>query len=122
MRVEVISFGFKNGIPLNANFVFDVRGMHNPHKNPHMRRLTGLDAAVQHDVFSKVDGEFMFNTIAIALWGFMKGETRDLRVAIGCIGGRHRSVAMVERLAAMLRDKFTPPLDQVLVTHRELKL
>ena len=120
MRVEVTSFGFKHGIPLNANFVFDVRGLHNPHKNPHMRRLTGLDAAVQHDVFSRKEGEFLFNTIAIAVWGFLKGETRDIRIAIGCIGGRHRSVAIVERLSLMLRDKYTPALDQVLVTHREL--
>jgi len=120
MRIEVISFGFKHGIPLNANFVFDVRGLHNPHKNPHMRRLTGFDKAVQHEVFSNEGGEFMFNTIAIALWGFLRGETRDIRVAIGCIGGRHRSVAVVERLSAMLRDKYTPELDQVLVTHREL--
>ncbi len=120
MRVELISFGFKNGIPTTANFVFDVRGLHNPYRNPHLRRLTGLDAAVQHDVFANKDGEFLFNTIAIATWGFLKGETRDIRVAIGCIGGRHRSVAMVERLSAMLRDKFTPAPEQVLVNHREL--
>ena len=120
MRVEVISFGFKHGIPLNANFVFDVRGLHNPHKNPHMRRLTGLDKAVHQDVFSHEGGEFLFNTISCAVWGFLRGETRDIRLAIGCIGGRHRSVAIAERLSKQLRDKFIPELEQVLVKHREL--
>ena len=120
MRIEFISFGYKYEEPPDANFVFDVRCLHNPHKNPHLRLLTGLDEAVQKDVFSRPHGTLVLNSITQFLWNIFAGEKRDIRVAIGCMGGRHRSVAMTQRVAETMREQFTPAPEQVLIRHREL--
>ena len=120
MRIEFMSFVYKYEEPPNANFVFDVRCLHNPHKNPHLRLLTGLDEPVQKHVFSRPHGEMVRRTIVQTLFNFFAGEKRDIRVAIGCTGGRHRSVAMTEAVAAIIRDTFVPLPEQVLIRHREL--
>ena len=121
MRIEFISFGYKYGeLPPGVNFVFDVRCLHNPHKNPHLRRLTGLDQAVQDDVFSRQHGKMVLKTIVQTLFNFLAGEKRDMRVAIGCFGGRHRSVAMTQEVAKIIRESFIPAPEQVLIRHREL--
>ncbi len=122
MRIEFISFGYKHdpSPPAGVNFVFDVRCLHNPHKNPHLRRLTGLDAAVQKDVFSRPHGKMVLRTIVQTLFNLLAGEERDIRVAIGCFGGRHRSVAMTQEVSSIIRDTFTPAPVQVLIRHREL--
>ncbi len=120
MRIEFISFGFKHGVPADANFVFDVRCLHNPHKNPYLRRLTGIDKAVQDDVFSRPHGKVVRRTIVQTLFNFLAGEQRDIRVAIGCFGGRHRSVAMVQAVSEIIRETFVPEPLQVLIRHREL--
>ncbi len=120
MRVEFMSFGFKYKEPPDANFVFDVRCLHNPHRNPHLRRLTGIDAAVQKDVFSRPHGKLVRRAITAALFSLLAEETRDIRIAIGCFGGRHRSVAMTEEVARIIRETFVPEPEQVLIRHREL--
>ncbi len=121
MRIEFISFGYKYGeLPPGVNFVFDVRCLHNPHKNPHLRRLTGLDQAVQDDVFSRQHGKMVLKTIVQTLFNFLAGEKRDIRVAIGCFGGRHRSVAMTQEVSKIIRESFMPEPEQVLIRHREL--
>lgn len=115
-----MSFGYKYEEPPNANFVFDVRCLHNPHKNPHLRLLTGLDEAVQNDVFSRPHGKMVLNSITQFLWNVFAGEKRDIRIAIGCMGGRHRSVAMTEEVSRIFKETFVPELEQVLIRHREL--
>lgn len=114
------SFGFKHGIPHDANFVFDVRCLPNPHWEPELRSKTGKDLAVA-DFLQKSDEvcklrddliEFMENWIPC-----FEAENRSyLTVAIGCTGGQHRSVYLAETLAR----HFRPTRYNVLLHHREL--
>ncbi|HHM05619.1 MAG TPA: RNase adapter RapZ [Gammaproteobacteria bacterium] len=115
-----LSFGFKNGIPLGADFVFDVRCLPNPHWEPRLRHLTGRDADVvdylaQHESVSR-----MFATIRGVMeeWipCFEKEHRSYMTVAVGCTGGHHRSVYLVEQLAAHFAERRA----HVLARHREL--
>lgn len=113
------SFAFKHGIPLDADFVFDARCLPNPHYDPQLRPLTGNDAAVVD--FLSADGSVqrMYQDIQrfIANWlpCFQRDNRSYLTVAIGCTGGRHRSVFLAERLAQHFATHT-----RVLVRHREL--
>lgn len=113
------SFAFKHGIPLDADFVFDARCLPNPHYDPQLRPLTGNDAAVVD--FLSADGSVqrMYQDIQrfIANWlpCFQRDNRSYLTVAIGCTGGRHRSVFLAERLA-----RHFATHTRVLVRHREL--
>lgn len=115
------SFGFKYGAPVDADFVFDVRCLPNPHYEPGLRDLTGLDAPVVD--FLETHGEVaeMFESIQTYLHRWLPSFARDhrsyLTVAIGCTGGRHRSTYLVDRLARAWRstENFT-----VSTRHREL--
>lgn len=113
------SFGFKHGVPLDADMVFDVRCLPNPHYEAQLRPLTGKDEAVIK--FLAVDGNVnrMFDDIQrfVGDWlpCFIVDNRNYLTVAIGCTGGRHRSVYFAERLA----QHFTAE-NQVLVRHRDL--
>jgi UPF0042 nucleotide-binding protein len=113
------SFGFKHGVPLDADLVFDVRCLPNPHYEPALAPLTGRDAAVVKFLESVPDVERMYGDIERFLANWLPSYARDnrnyLTVAIGCTGGRHRSVYLAERLA-----KAFSPRYQVLVRHREL--
>ncbi|MGE0557960.1 MAG: RNase adapter RapZ [Burkholderiales bacterium] len=113
------SFGFKHGIPLDADFVFDVRCLPNPHYDPLLRPLTGCDAAVADFLRATPDAMRMLDDIHrfVADWlpAFERDNRSYLTVAIGCTGGRHRSVFFVESLAARFRDRT-----RILVRHREL--
>lgn len=113
------SFGFKHGIPLDADLVFDVRCLPNPHYDPRLRPLTGKDPEVIAYLESIPNVERMLADIRafVANWlpCFIQDNRSYLTVALGCTGGRHRSVYMVERLAAHFRTEV-----QVLVRHREL--
>ncbi len=106
--VELLSFGFRYGVPLDANLVMDVRFLPNPHFVPELRPLTGLDAAVRGFVLEKEDTiEFMrlFEALLAFLIPAYRREGKSyLTIAIGCTGGRHRSVALVERLAQNLQN------------------
>jgi len=113
------SFGFKHGIPLDADFVFDVRCLPNPHYDPQLRPLTGCDAPVAEFLRATPDAMRMLEDINrfIADWlpAFERDNRSYLTVAIGCTGGRHRSVFFVETLSARFRDRT-----RTLARHREL--
>lgn len=106
MLVAVESFGFKHGMPLDADIVLDVRFLPNPHWEPELRPLTGLDAPVRDYVLA-ADGAAEFldrlsGLLQFLLPAYVKEGKSYLTVAIGCTGGRHRSVALVEELARRL--------------------
>jgi UPF0042 nucleotide-binding protein len=113
------SFGFKHGLPLDADFVFDVRCVPNPYYEPNLRPLTGLDAPVIEFLERQDSALGMLADIRYFLEKWLPCFVRDNRsyvtVAIGCTGGQHRSVYFAERLAERFRDEY-----QVLVRHRGL--
>lgn len=113
------TFGFKHGIPLDADLVFDVRCLPNPHYNPILRPLTGRDAPVIEFLDNTPDAQDMFGDIRnfVERWlpSFVADNRSYLTVAIGCTGGQHRSVYLAEKLA-----RHFEPQQQVLVRHREL--
>jgi UPF0042 nucleotide-binding protein len=111
------SFGYKHGIPLDADLVFDVRCLPNPHYDPQLRPLTGRDEAVARFLESQEDVHRMAEDIHhfVARWlpCYIRDNRSYLTVAIGCTGGQHRSVYLAERLAREFRG-----LARVLVRHR----
>ncbi|OGA52145.1 MAG: RNase adaptor protein RapZ [Betaproteobacteria bacterium RIFCSPLOWO2_12_FULL_62_58] len=113
------SFGYKNGIPLDADLVFDVRCLPNPHYDPQLRPLTGKDQTVIDFLSANSDTQKMLDDIRRFVENWLPSFNRDnrsyLTVAVGCTGGRHRSVYLAEVLAGHFRTQ-TP----VLVRHREL--
>ncbi len=113
------SFGFKLGIPLDADLVFDVRCLPNPHYEPQLQPLTGRDAAVVEFLERIPEVERMYGDIYHFVAGWLPDYARDnrnyLTVAIGCTGGQHRSVYLVERLARAFSPRY-----QVLTRHREM--
>jgi len=113
------SFGFKHGVPLDADLVFDVRCLPNPHYEPTLQPLTGREQAVVEFLEKLPEVERMYRDIHGFIAGWLPDYARDnrnyLTVAIGCTGGRHRSVYLVERLARAFM-----PHSQVLIRHREL--
>ena len=112
------SFGYKAGIPLDADLVFDVRCLPNPYYEPRLQALTGKDAAVVAFLEQDQRVQNMYRDIVGFLETWLPSYTRDnrsyLTIALGCTGGQHRSVYFVERLAAHFR-----PTMPVLVRHRE---
>lgn len=119
LRLLFQSFGFKHGIPLDADMVFDVRCLPNPHYDPELRPLTGKDAPVVAFIEANANAREMLADIRdyIEKWlpCFVRDNRAYLTVAIGCTGGRHRSVYFAETLAAYFRGSRN-----VLVRHREL--
>ena len=113
------SFGFKHGVPLDADLVFDVRCLANPHYEPRLQPLTGRDLPVVAFLENEPAVTRMYGDIErfVATWlpEYARDNRNYLTVAIGCTGGRHRSVYLVERLA-----KYFAPHNQVLIRHREL--
>jgi UPF0042 nucleotide-binding protein len=106
LKVTVISFGFKYGIPVDADFVADMRFLPNPHWVPELRPLTGRDEPVAHYVKSQPGAaEFLDGYLPVLRQvadGYLDEGKRFMTVAIGCTGGKHRSVAMSEEIAARL--------------------
>ena len=106
LKVTVISFGFKNGIPVDADFVADMRFLPNPHWVPELRPLTGRDDPVAHYVTSQPGAaEFLDGYLPVLTQvadGYLDEGKRFMTVAVGCTGGKHRSVAMSEEIAARL--------------------
>jgi len=109
METRVVSFGFKYGLPTDANVVLDVRFLDNPYFVEGMRSLTGLDAPVADFVMKAEDAtafiERAQELLAFSLPRYEREGKSYLTVAIGCTGGQHRSVALAEELAARLRRK-----------------
>jgi UPF0042 nucleotide-binding protein len=108
LKVTVISFGFKYGIPVDADFVADMRFLPNPFWVPELRPGTGRDRAVADYVRSQPGAEEFLDAYVPLLTGVADGYLREgkrfMRVAIGCTGGKHRSVAMTEEIARRLAD------------------
>jgi UPF0042 nucleotide-binding protein len=120
LRLTVMSFGFKYGIPVDADMVFDARFLPNPYWDENLRPMSGRDAAVASRVLGE-DGADAFVAHVIALLesvrdGYIREGKRFGTVAIGCTGGRHRSVALVEEVVNRLD---SVGIDSVAV-HRDL--
>ena len=113
------SFAYRHGVPLDADYVFDVRSLPNPHYVRELRPLTGRDAAVAEYLVAQPEVVEMLGQIDVFLrrWlpSFEADQRAYLTVAIGCTGGQHRSVWFVERLAAAFRDSAA-----TFIRHREL--
>ena len=107
MKVTVVSFGFKYGIPVDADLVADMRFLPNPHWVDELRPLTGRDAPVADYVKKQPEAEeFLTEYVALVrtlISGYLREGKRFMTIAIGCTGGKHRSVAMTEEIAARLR-------------------
>lgn len=107
LRVIVISFGFKRGIPVDADYLADMRFLPNPHWQTDLRPLTGRDTPVADYVLGQPDAaRFLDAYVPVLLGvgeGYLKQGKRFMRVAIGCTGGKHRSVAMTEEIVRRLR-------------------
>jgi UPF0042 nucleotide-binding protein len=121
LDVDVMSFGFKHGVPLDADLMFDVRFLPNPYYDPALRSQTGLDAPVADYVFAQPETALVVDEIytLLARWiplHAAAGKAR-LTVAIGCTGGQHRSVAIAEHLAKRLRERF----EDVTAVHRDME-
>ena len=114
------SFGFKNGIPLDADFVFDVRSLPNPHYDTDLRPFTGKDTVIQTFLQNQPAAIEMLADIQhyVEKWlpSFEQDNRSYLNVAIGCTGGQHRSVYFVEQLS----NYFKQQKQQVIIRHREL--
>ena len=114
------SFAFKRGVPSDADYVFDVRMLHNPHYEPELRHLTGQDAAVASFLRQQADVMQMIDHIHKFLQHWLEVLARDHRsyvtVAIGCTGGQHRSVYLVEQLTQLFSQEWI-----TLKRHRELQ-
>lgn len=120
LRASVVSFGFKYGIPIDADMVADMRFLPNPYWVDELRPMSGLDAPVSDYVLSQPKApEFLAayeNLVDMLTDGFLHEDKRFLTIAIGCTGGRHRSVAMSEAFAERLRSHGV----RTLVVHRDL--
>lgn len=119
-RVELVSFGFKNGIPIDADIVMDVRFLPNPFYDVEMRPLRGTDQKVYDFVMSQPETEEFYklfmNLIEYTLPGYRREGKSSLTIAIGCTGGHHRSVALVERMNKQIEALGYP----VNLTHRDI--
>ncbi|WP_010622909.1 RNase adapter RapZ [Paucilactobacillus suebicus] len=119
-HVEVMSFGFKYGLPLDADIVMDVRFLPNPYYVDELRNLTGADKAVSDYVFAQDNAQQFYDRFKSLIESILPGYEREgktnLTIAIGCTGGQHRSVAITNRLAQDIRnDSYV-----VNVTHRDV--
>jgi UPF0042 nucleotide-binding protein len=112
MVVSLISFGFKHGIPLGTDLLFDVRHLPNPHFVPGLREQSGQDAAVRQ-YLERQEGfgelvQRLTDLLTYLLPRYHRENRSYLSVAIGCTGGRHRSVAVAERLCQTLEENGWP--------------
>jgi UPF0042 nucleotide-binding protein len=109
MSVSLVSFGFKYGLPLDADNVVDVRFLANPYWISELRHLTGRDPAVRDYVLGQ-PGALTFvdryvDALEPVLAGYLREEKYFVTIAVGCTGGKHRSVAITEAIAARLRER-----------------
>jgi UPF0042 nucleotide-binding protein len=123
MTVSLISFGFKHGTPLDVDTLLDVRFLPNPHYDPELRPLTGHDAPVREAVLGSGDcQEFLEKTSGLLSFLIPRyaaeGKTY-FTIGVGCTGGRHRSVAIIEELAKRLRQKDTGIV--LFIRHRDVE-
>jgi RNase adapter protein RapZ len=119
-RVSITSFGYKYGLPVDADLVVDCRFLPNPHWIPELAPMTGQDAPVRDYVLSRPGAQDFLRAYLEALQVMLAGDEREgkhfVTLAVGCTGGKHRSVAITEFLAGKLAEAGT----DVQVTHRDL--
>jgi UPF0042 nucleotide-binding protein len=120
LRATVVSFGYKYGLPVDADLVVDCRFLPNPHWVPELRPKTGRDADVRDYVLGQSGAKEFLDAYTEVLRLLAAGYDREgkhyVTLAVGCTGGKHRSVAMAEQIAARLRDEGI----EVQVAHRDL--
>jgi RNase adapter protein RapZ len=120
LKVTVLSFGFKNGLPVDADLVLDVRFLPNPHWVPELRPQTGLSREVSDYVLSQAGAEEFLDRlqalVEVIATGYVDEGKRFVTIALGCTGGKHRSTAMTEEFARRLRLAGLPTK----VLHRDL--
>lgn len=120
LRATIMSFGFKYGIPVDADLVADLRFLPNPYWDPKLKDLTGLDAAVNDYVVASDQAQDFLTKYAelidLVEDGYLREGKRFVTIAMGCTGGKHRSVAMAENLSARLVKSGV----EVRVVHRDL--
>jgi UPF0042 nucleotide-binding protein len=122
LTMGIVSFGFKHGIPLDADFVFDLRVLENPYYKPNLKNLSGLD----QPVIDFVKGQPMFaellkhavNYFEVMIPQLLKEERPFYEISVGCTGGRHRSVVFTQALGEILKHKF--PVG-ILTIHRDIQ-
>jgi UPF0042 nucleotide-binding protein len=122
LSIQLVSFGYKFGIPLEADLVFDVRFLENPYYVPELRRLSGLTEGVRSYVLGQPLARRFLDTVHdlldLTIPAYVsEGKTR-LTIAIGCTGGYHRSIVLAEELASWLSERSYGPVS---VFHRELE-
>jgi RNase adapter protein RapZ len=121
LQTSVVSFGYKHGLPLDVDMVFDCRFLPNPHWVDALRSLTGLDADVREYVLAQPAATAFLDKVGglfdLVLPAFVEEGKSYLRIAIGCTGGRHRSVVMAEEVAGLLRAHGLDPT----VAHRDVE-
>lgn len=120
LRVSILTFGFKYGIPVDADLVADMRFLPNPYWDDTLRDLTGLDAAVSNYVLAQEPARDFIETykslVSMIEEGYLREGKRFVTIAVGCTGGKHRSVAVAQELAKQLEEAGT----SVRVVHRDL--
>lgn len=119
-RANVVSFGYKHGLPVDADLVLDCRFLPNPHWVPELRQLSGRDAAVREYVLAQYGAKEMLDSytevLRLIIAGYQREGKHYMTLAVGCTGGKHRSVAMAERFGERLREQGM----DVHVVHRDL--
>ena len=120
LALQFSSFGYKFGIPLDADFIFDVRCLPNPHYESNLKNLTGLDKSVAEFFQGYNEVNKMYQDIHhfVNEWlsAFKKDQRHSLHIAIGCTGGKHRSVYIANKLFT----NFNNPKSQVIIRHRDI--
>jgi UPF0042 nucleotide-binding protein len=124
LRINVLSFGYKYGIPVDADVVLDCRFIPNPHWIPELRPLTGLDAPVSEKVLSSEGvADFVQSYVAVVqkmIPGYFREGKKYVTIAIGCTGGKHRSVAVAEEIARQLASSSADLEISAHATHRDV--
>lgn len=120
LNITLMSFGFKHGLPREADIVMDVRFLKNPHWDPDLKPLTGMDKAVGKFIAQDPDYEAFLSNLKSLIHPLLPRYKKEgkayLTIAVGCTGGRHRSVHMIETLGAWLKDDGLNPH----IEHRDL--
>ncbi|MEI7746650.1 MAG: RNase adapter RapZ, partial [Actinomycetota bacterium] len=108
IRLSLVTFGFKNGLPLDADLVFDLRFLPNPYWDEDLRPLSGLDVQISDWVLAHDEAMAFIDAVAALIKQLLPGYLREgksyLTVALGCTGGRHRSVSIAEKLMTTLAE------------------
>jgi RNase adapter protein RapZ len=109
LKATVVSFGFKYGIPVDADLVADMRFLPNPHWVPELRHLSGRDSEVAAYVKERPEAKDFLDKyvdlVETVVDGYLREGKRFMTIAVGCTGGKHRSVAMTEEIAARMRER-----------------